>query len=50
VAKINANGSVSEKCVTNMQEAQDFLMASPARQKSPSSPARGKNADHAEEK
>jgi hypothetical protein len=50
VAKINANGSVSEKCVTNMQEAQDFLMASPARQKSPSSPARGKNADHAKEK
>lgn len=50
VAKINANGSVSEKCVTNMQEAQNFLRASPARQKSSSSPASGKNADHAEEK
>jgi hypothetical protein len=50
VAKINANGSVSEKCVTNMQEAQDFLTASPAKQKSPSSPAHGKNADHAEAK
>jgi hypothetical protein len=50
VAKINANGSVSEKCVTNMQEAQDFLSASPAKQKPTTSPGSKKYADHAEGK
>lgn len=39
LAKVNADGSTSEKCVTNMQEAQDFLATSSAKQKSSASPA-----------
>jgi hypothetical protein len=39
LAKVNGDGSASEKCVTNMREAQDFLATSPAKQKSPASPA-----------
>src|SRR4051812_47169692 len=37
VAKINADGSASEKCVSNMKEAEEFLTSSPAKHKSPAS-------------
>jgi NADH dehydrogenase FAD-containing subunit len=39
LAKVNADGSTSEKCVTNMQEAQDFLATPSAKHKSSASPA-----------
>ena len=48
VAKINPDGSTSEKCVTNMKEADEFLTTSPAKQK-PASPATKTNPS-AEEK
>jgi hypothetical protein len=39
LGKINLDGSASEKCVTSIREAQDFLTTSSAKQKSPASPA-----------
>lgn len=49
LAKINSDGSASEKCVTSMREAQDFLMSSSTRQKSSAPPRGGKKANHSAE-
>ena len=50
LAKINSDGSASEKCVTSMREAQDFLMSSSTtRQKSPAPSGGGKRANHSAE-
>jgi hypothetical protein len=49
LAKINPDGSASEKCVTSMSEAQAFLMPAPAKQKSAASPATGKKANRSAE-
>jgi len=49
LAKINRDGSASEKCVTSMREAQAFLTPAPAKQKSSVSPAAGKKANHSAE-
>ncbi len=49
LAKINRDGSASEKCVTSMREAQAFLAPVPAKQKSSASPATGKKANHSAE-
>jgi hypothetical protein len=45
LAKINADGSASEKCVTSMGEAQDFFISSPAKEKSPAAPAGAKRVN-----
>jgi hypothetical protein len=49
LAKINRDGSASEKCVTSMSEAQAFLVPAPAKQKSSASPTAGKKANHSAE-
>ena len=49
IAKINSDGSASEKCVTSLREAQDFLMLPPAKQKPPASRATGKKTNHSAE-
>ena len=47
LAKINRDGSASEKCVTSVREAREFL--APAKQKSSSSLVTGKKANHSAE-
>jgi hypothetical protein len=50
LAKINPDGSTSERCVTNMREAQDFLTGTPSKQKPPGRSIGGSKTNHAEEK
>ena len=50
LAKINADGSASEKCVTSMREAEHFLKASPAKKKNARRAPAAKTPDAAEEK
>jgi len=45
LARINRDGRASEKCVTNMREAREFLTAAPARRKPLASRPARKNAD-----
>ena len=46
LAKINRDGSTSEKCVTSMHEARAFLAPMTAKQKPPNSPANQQKARH----
>lgn len=50
LAKVNADGSASEKCVTSMQEAEQFLQSSPAKTKTASRVPADKRNHPAEEK
>ena len=50
LAKINPDGSASEKCVTSMQQAEQFLNSSFAKKKTGSRVPAGKTTHAAEEK
>ncbi len=50
LAKINQDGSTSERCVTNMRQAREFLMPTPTKEKASTSPATTKKAARPAEK